>query len=80
VIGQVFSQSAGTFLVGLVLAAVVFGLARVAGWAYEQSERRKQRESAPLRPCVAEALEHLEERHQAEIECMGGRRHLEVPR
>jgi hypothetical protein len=80
VIGQALSHFATTFPVGLLLASVFFGLCRLGGWAYEQSERRKQRESGSVSPSVITALEHLEERHPAEIECMGGRRHLEVPR
>lgn len=79
-IGQALSQSAGTFLVGLILAAVFFGLCRLAGWAYEVSERRKLRESGPDTPAAVAALERLEARQDEEIRCMGGRRHLEAPR
>ena len=79
-LGLALSQSAATFVVGLVLAAVVFGLCRLAGWAYEESERRKLRESAPVRPSVLAALEELEAHHGEQIRCIGGRRHLERPR
>lgn len=79
-IGQALSQSVGTIVVGLVLAAVVFGLCRVPGWAYEMSEQRKLRESAPVSPSAIAALEELEARHGEEIRCIGGRRHLERPR
>jgi hypothetical protein len=79
-VGQALSQSASTFVVGLVLAAVFFGFCRLAGWAYEQSERCKLRESGPLSRSAAAALEDLEARHGQEIRCMGGRRHLETPR
>lgn len=80
VIGQALSQSAGTFLVGIVLAAVFFGLCRLAGWAYEVSERRKLRKSGLIRPSAVDALVRLEARQDEEIRCMGGRRHLEAPR
>lgn len=49
-IGQAFSQSATTFFVGVVLAAVVFGLCRLAGWFYEESLRRKQKRPEPFEP------------------------------
>ncbi len=79
-LSQALSQSAGTFVVGFILAAVFFGLCRLAGWAYEVSERRKLRESGPVRPSAVAALERLEARQDEEIRCMGGRRHLEAPR
>ena len=49
-IGQALAHTATSFPVGLLLAAVLYGLARLGGRAYENSLRPERERPAPFEP------------------------------